>query len=229
MTKTTLGSSATAAVIALVLAVASALTACSVTPTACTGATDASIYLMDNTTATQISPGVKLDWNTSDGVVLAAHAVPSDLGDLSWASFAPVAGASSVVAFLTAPGMERTPSAWQQWGDVSSIDTGVLLPAVWPGSLGHGTPASVKSAGGTYSMGIAYLDGPAVASAHVIAAYFTTITIDNDGTGAWTFKDPAVCAATPGPATPAPGSFQGSRQGEDVATAHPHADLPHEN
>jgi len=192
-----------AAVKVLSLVVALALSACSVAPTACAGATDAPIYLIDNTSARQISPGTRFDWNVSDGIVLAAHAVPVDLGDLSWASFPPVRGASSVVAFLAEPGSERTPGAWKLWGDASSIDTGVLLPAVWPGYLAHGIPAAVKSAGGTYSMGIAYLDGTSVASAHVIAAYFTTITVDTDGTGAWTFTDPTVCTATPGAQTTA--------------------------
>jgi hypothetical protein len=198
VTKTTLGRPAAAVVSTLFVAIATALSACSVAPTACAGATDAPIYLMDNTTARQIDPGTRLDWNTSDGIVLAAHAVPADLGDLSWASFAPVAGASSVVAFLSAPGSERTPGAWKQWGDATSIDTGVLLPAVWPGYLGKGAPAVVKASGGTFSMGIAFLDGTVVASAHVIAAHFTTITIDTDGSGAWTFANPAVCAAAPG-------------------------------
>jgi hypothetical protein len=192
MTKATHPGSATAAIIGLVFA--TMMAACSVAPTECAGATDAPIYLMDNTTAAQVAPGAELDWNTSDGIVLAAHAVPAEVGDLSWASFAPVAGASSTVAFLAAPGSERTPSAWKQWGDVSSVDTGVLLPAVWPGYLENGAPAAVKTAGGTYSMGIVYLDGTAVPSARVIAAYFTTITVDTDGTGAWTFTNPAVCA-----------------------------------
>jgi hypothetical protein len=217
VTRNTLGRSATAAVCALLIAVA--LSACAATPTACGGATDAPIHLIDNTTVMEIAPGTRLDWNTSDGVVLAAHALPADLGDLSWASFAPVAGASSVVAFLAQPGSERSPSAWKQWGDISSIDTGVLLPAVWPGHLGYGSPAEVKSAGGTYSMGIAFIDGAAVASARVVAAYFTTITIDRDGTGAWTFANPAVCGATPGAQARASLVLDRARAGSSPALA----------
>jgi hypothetical protein len=141
MTKNTLGRSGSAAVCAVLLAIATALSACSVAPTACAGTTDAPIYLMDNTTATQIAAGARLDGNTSDGVVLATHAVRGDVGDLVWAPFAPVPGASSVVAVLAAPGSERTPKAWKQWDDVSSIDT--------------------------------------------------------DGSGIWTFTNPAVCAGAP--------------------------------
>ncbi len=198
MKKNALGRPVIAVASALFLAVVLTLTACSVAPAACAGATDAPIYLVDNTTLRQVAPGAKYDWNTSNGIVVAAQAVPVDVGDFSWAPFSPVAGASSFVAFLAGPGSERTPGAWKQWGDVASIDTAVLLPAVWPGYLGNGSPAAVRSAGGTYSMGIAYLDATAVASAHVIAAYFTTITIDTDGTGAWTFSNPAVCRGTPG-------------------------------
>ncbi len=184
---------AIAAASAQFVVAAASLSSCA-TPSACT---DGPIYLLDNTTTAAIPSGTRLDWDDRDGVVLSSTPIPAELGDASWATFAPADGASDVVAFVAAPGAERSPGDWKQWGDAEPISTGVLLPSVWPGYLGYGNPAGVRAAGGTYSMGIAYTDGAAVASAHVLRVYYTTITVDA-GAGTWSASDPATCAATPG-------------------------------
>ncbi len=158
--------------------------------------TDAPIYLVDGTAYTDIAAGTQLDWNTAAGVVLSATPVPADLGDYSWATLpAPTGATSQYIAFVAPVGSERTPSAWKQWGDFSAIGSGASLPSVWPGYLGNGTPAAVKSAGGTYSMGVAYTDSAVVASTHVVKAYYTTINVDA-GTGTWTFAAPPVACNT---------------------------------
>jgi hypothetical protein len=163
--------------------------------------TNAPVFLLDNTTATTITPGAPREWDDRNGVVLSARPVPADIGDSSWANFAPVSGATSFVMFLAAPGAEHTPNSWRLWGDVAPIDAGVQLPAAWPGNFDHGDGAPVKASGGTYSMGIAYLDGSSLDSAQVIAAYLTTVTI-TAGTGQWTFSDAPTCA--PGAASDRP-------------------------
>lgn len=156
--------------------------------------TDASVILVDNTTFVTMQAASPHPWNERHGVVLSAKAVPADLGDYSWAVFAPVSGATSYATFVANPGSERTPSAWRLWDDPAPIDTGVMLPAAWPGNFSHGTPAPVKAAGGTYSMGVAYLDGSSLESAHVVKAYLTTIQV-TAGTGEWTFSDAPLCQA----------------------------------
>ena len=155
--------------------------------------TDAPIYLMDGATYAQLTPGDQLDWNPGNGIILSANPVPADMGDYTWATFPSQAdtGASNWIGFVSLPGQERTPISWKQFGDFSTVESGAWLTSVWPGYLGNGAPAAVKAAGGTYSMGIAYTDGTAVASAHVIKAYYTTITVDA-GTGTWTFSGPST-------------------------------------
>ena len=155
--------------------------------------TDGTVYLMDNTNAVQYADSTQMDWNPANGVVLTAHAVPADLGDLSWATFAAPTGASvDYIPFLSLPGSERTPTAWKAWGDPSLLGgVGALLPNVAPGVLAGGAPGAVKASGGTFSMGIAYTDSAIVASTHVVKAYYLTVNIDA-GTGAWKFSVPVT-------------------------------------
>ena len=100
---------------------------------------------------------------------------------------APTNGAENVVAFVAPKGSERNKSAWKLWGDANPLGgKGAMLPAVWPGNLSNGDSKAVKNVGGTYSMGVAYLkDGDKT----VVAAYYTTITIDA-GKGTWKFVTP---------------------------------------
>jgi hypothetical protein len=156
--------------------------------------TDAPVFLVDNTTATTIAPGTPREWDDLNGVVLSARPVPADIGDNSWATFAPHAGATTYATFLTTPGTERAPNSWRLWSDAAPINTGTLLPAVWPGNFTYGRPAPIKASGGTYSMGIAYLDGSSLESAKVTTTYLTTVTIAAS-TGEWTFADAPACPA----------------------------------
>jgi hypothetical protein len=151
---------------------------------------DGPVYLMNNTTAAQFGDNDQLDWNQSSGVVLTAAPVPTDLSDLGPLTFpAPTGGALDYMAFVAPVGSERTKSAWKQWGDSVQLNgAGALLPAVWPGYLGNGTPAAVKAAGGTYSMGIAYLKNNDLT---VVSAYYTTINVDA-GAGTWKFATPTA-------------------------------------
>ena len=159
--------------------------------------TNGPVYLVDGTSYVQIPADTQLNWDTAAGVVLSGAPVPADLGDYEWARFpAPTGTSVDYFPFLSPVGSERTPTTWKMWGDPSTLDgTGAWLPSVWPGHFLYGTPAAVKAAGGTYSLGIAYTDSPIQASTHVVKAYYVTVNVDA-GTGTWTFSQPPSVVST---------------------------------
>jgi hypothetical protein len=162
--------------------------------------TDAPIYLISGADASPLTPGTQYDFNFADTALVSSVAVP-DLDNID-ATRTPVAsdGALTWIAFIALPGDERTKANWKAWGDSSAIPAqGVLLGQVTPGYLGNGpNAASVKSNGGTYSLGIAYLKNNDLT---VVSAYYTTINVDA-GTGTWTFVNkPADVVITDVPTT----------------------------
>jgi hypothetical protein len=160
--------------------------------TGCAGAeppSDAPVYLVNNTTAVDFPDGTSVDWNTDQGVVLCSFpllgAPPADENQMALP--APTNGALDFIPFLAQKGSERNKSSWKLWGNSTPLGGGgALLPAVWPGYFTNGDAKAVKSAGGTYSMGVAYLKDD---KKTVVSAYYTTITIDA-GTGTWKFTTP---------------------------------------
>jgi hypothetical protein len=173
-------------VVAALFAAAS-LSGCAGTPT-WDETSDAKVYLVNNTTIAQFADGASVDWNTNQGVVLSVLPVPSTPTDYDPLTFpAPTNGAVDYMAFIAPKGSERTKAAWKLWGDATPLaGKGALLPAVWPGYLNNGNSVAVKNAGGTFSMGIAYLKDN---DSTVLSAYYTTITIDG-GKGTWKFATP---------------------------------------
>lgn len=163
------------------------LSGCAAAPT-WDSSSDAPVYLMNNTTTLQFAAGSTVDWNTNQGVVLASApilTVPTDWDPLALP--APTNGALDYVAFLAPKGSERNKTAWKLWGHAYPLNgKGALLPSVWPGYLGNGDSKAVKNAGGTYSMGVAYLKDN---DETVVSAYYTTITVDA-GKGTWKFTTP---------------------------------------
>jgi len=159
--------------------------------------TNGPVYLVNGTSYVQIPADTQLNWDTAAGVVLSGAPVPADLADYEWARFpAPTGTSVDYFPFLSPVGSERTPTTWKMWGDPSTLDgTGASLPSVWPGHFLYGTPAAVKAAGGTYSLGIAYTDSPIQGSTHVVKAYYVTVNIDAT-TGAWKFSTPPPTCAT---------------------------------
>ncbi len=166
---------------------------------ACTAAkpqdqvSDGPVYLVNNTTVVQFADGSMVDWNTDQGVVLSAVPVPTVPTDFEPLAFpAPTNGALDAIPFITPKGSERNKAAWKLWGDSSPLNgKGALLPSVCPGCLINGNPTPVKDAGGTYSMGVAYLKDN---DQTVVSAFYTTITIEA-GSGSWTFATPSTGAA----------------------------------
>ena len=192
MKKNVFRTAAIAAVGGLLIAAVAPLSAFAATVPPYDGTTDKTVYVLDGADLSNIASGAQLDWNPANGIIMSAAPSPANLGDYSWSTFGPVTGATYWTQFVALPGQERTPTSWKEFGDLTTIDTGVSLPQVAPGSIPYGTP--VKTAGGTYSMGIAFTDGNALASTHVIKAYYTTINVDS-GIGSWTFaaqKPPVV-------------------------------------
>jgi hypothetical protein len=165
-----------------------ALSACAATTPAWDPTSDGPVYLVNNTTTVQFADGSAVDWNTDQGVVLAAVPVltiPTD--EMPLAFPAPTNGAVDFQTFLAPKGSERMKTAWKAWDDPWPLNgKGALLPALWPGYLSNGNPKAVKNAGGTYSMGIAYLKDN---DQTVVSAYYTTITVDA-GKGTWKFTTP---------------------------------------
>jgi len=181
---------AAAAVVAGLFATLAPLSAYAATTPTFDPTTDGPVYLMDGTSATQIAEGTQLEWNYSNTIVLMNAPAPADLSDLTSITFpAPAAGVNDYIAFMAPKGSERTKSAWKSWGTSFPLGGfGALLPSVFPSYLGNGEPAAVKAAGGTYSMGIAYMTNNDLT---VAKAYYTTINVDA-GVGTWTFVNPVV-------------------------------------
>ena len=188
---------AVATVVSLLMAAIAPLSAFAATEPPWDATTNGNVYLVDGTSYANVAAGTQLDWDTAAGVVLSSVPAPADLVDYKWATFPAPTGASvDYFPFLSPVGSERTPSTWKMWGDPSTLDgLGAWLPSVWPGHFLYGTPAAVKAAGGTYSLGIAYTDSPIQASTHVVKAYYVTVNVDA-GTGTWTFSQPPSVVST---------------------------------
>jgi hypothetical protein len=184
---------AAAAAVAGLFATMAPLSAFAAATPAYDSTTDAPIYLMNNDTAAAFTPGTQMGWTPASPVVLSSAPIPADLTDVSALAFpSPPAGVVNFVPFISLPGSERTKSAWKSWGNPFPLGgSGVLLPAVYPSNLGNGAPAAVKAAGGTYSMGIAYMS---TGDLNVVKAYYTTINVDAGGT--WTFSTPVAPPTT---------------------------------
>lgn len=153
-------------------------------------------FLVDSNTGTTAPAGTTIPWNSDySGSPIAA-------GGFS-AFFTGPADAVTVRTFISARGSERTPSAWLAYADSAFIPgtQNVLMPSAQLSAQILGNALGVKSAGGNYSLGFAFMKGNNVQIASG-AAYYDYITV-TAGTGAWKFATPV--AATP--VTPPSGAF----------------------
>ncbi len=174
---------------ALIASVGFAGTAFAATePTTFPSGSDAPVYLVDADTNTGYAAGTQLEWDSPLGVVLSAVAAPTAPTDTAPMRLPFVSGSLTETPFISAPGAERTPSSWKAWADEVNLNNkGAFLPNVTPIGLGYGSQSSILSAGGTFSLGVAYRSGPTT----VTAAYFTTINVDAT-TGTWKFATPVT-------------------------------------
>jgi hypothetical protein len=160
---------------------------------------DAAVYLVNGNANTNYAAGAELDWNTPQGAYLSATPLNATPTDYSTVRLPFVAGAEQAITFIAPQGGEKDRTKWKAWSDLVALNgKGVLLPQVTPAYQAYGigaddgtaatlAPAAIKAAGGTYSLGVAYVKGNGQT---VVSAYFTTIGV-TAGTGAWKFGTPA--------------------------------------
>jgi hypothetical protein len=182
---------ATAATVAVLLGTAALSSASALEANGSNGA----YYLIDGGTGQQVPAGTTNQWSSD---ILGS---PSGTDPL--ALFTGSSDATEVRVFVSPRGSERTPSAWSassMSGFVGSSKD-VQLPAASLATFLLGNPNGVKSAGGNYSLGVAFMknNGLTVADAGV---YYTYISV-TAGTGAWTF-DTYVPPVAPGTVTGSP-------------------------
>jgi len=148
------------------------------------GASDGPVYLLDAGDNNQYVKGSQLDWDAPLAVVVSSATTATRLPF--------VAGSLTETPFLSAVGDERIPDNWKLSSDVVNLNgKGAFIPNVTPSAFTVGSQSAVTSAGGTYSLGVAYRD----TLTHVTAAYYTTINVDA-GAGTWKFATPVVAKTT---------------------------------
>lgn len=154
--------------------------------------TDAPVWVLDGLTYAEFTDKeIELAWGYQDNVYLSGSPAATFEGDTNLYKLAdPTADAHHWRTFIASPGQERTRSAWGAWGDPVDFfnGNGPQMPQITPEYQSFGTPANIKSTGGTYSAGVAYLDA---LDKTVIAAYYVTINVDA-GSGNWKFSTPTV-------------------------------------
>ncbi|MBN9105139.1 MAG: Ig-like domain repeat protein [Propionibacteriaceae bacterium] len=154
---------------------------------------DAPIYLVDGNDNIQYAAGTELPWNPPLNAHISAVPALDYLGSDEPYRLPYVAGAEQFITFISDPGHERARADWKAYGVLWSLNgKGALLPNVNPTYQYNGLPgqAALKTTGGTYSLGVAYVKDTGQT---VVAAYFTAINVDPT-VGTWKF-------ATPVPAT----------------------------
>ena len=185
-----LGRILAASTVAALMATAAPVAAHAATEPSAPTTSDAPAYVIDAGTSISVPAGSQLPWDWGNSAVLspvALTAAPSDYDTIRFP--APSADVTQFVSFISSPGEERTPSAWKGWSDfVGSDPKGSLTPEITPFSMVNQPGMSgVKSAGGTFSAGVAYTKTNGLV---VVSAYYTTITVDPGGT--WTFATPSA-------------------------------------
>jgi len=107
-------------------------------------------------------------------------------------------GSTGASTFLALPADTNTPGSWKASAPLSFNGGTILQPNLSPDAQTNGNAGSVKSAGGTYNLGVACTSNSGVT---VVAAFFRTITV-TASTGAWTAA--AVAADSVGNSLPTP-------------------------
>jgi len=155
----------------------------------------APVYLVDGADNIQHPAGTLMDWNDYRGAHISAIPVSETPTNYEPTRLPYVDGAEEWINFISPPGEEFDRSGWLAYGNkVALSGKGALLPIVTPGQVLFGLPgqAAVKAAGGTYSLGVAYIHTNGL---YVVTAFFTTINVDA-GTGTWRFATPTTKQAT---------------------------------
>ncbi len=129
-------------------------------------------------TGSYATPSTSFAWN--DNVIAAGST-----SDITSVIACPV-GSTSAATFLAARGSENTKSSWSAYAPSSFVGgtQNVSQANLKPAGLTSGTPgaSAVKTAGGSYSLGVACLSN---SGATVDRTYYRYVTI-TASTGAWT-------------------------------------------
>jgi hypothetical protein len=157
---------------------------------------DEKYYVVDSGTGLQVTAGSSNAFNAD---VSGSPAADNSAFDQK---FTGPAGSVSVKTFISPRGSERIPGQWNA-SATSTFNSGttVLLPSaklsgqtIANGAQTPGSAAEVKTAGGNYSVGVAFFNNLGA----VIGASYTYIVV-TASTGAWTFDTPTG-TVTPPPA-----------------------------
>jgi hypothetical protein len=152
-------------------------------------------YLVSANDLSQIPAGTTNAWTAE----VVGSPNPADQN----AVFGCPADATTVRTFISPRGQEATPASWSAFavGGFAPSTKNVLFPEANLSAQISGAPASVKAAGGNYSLGVAcMLNASNVASTGI---WFTHIVV-TAATGAWTFDtpegegEPDPCVVNPG-------------------------------
>jgi len=137
-----------------------------------------------------------MEWDDWRMAHLAAIPCPETPTDYETVRLPYVEGSEEFINFISEPGKEFNRNDWLAWGDKWAFQgggtKGAMLPFVTPDKVLYGSGPAVKAAGGTYSLGVAYLHTNGL---YVVTAFFTTINVDA-GTGDWKFATPTTKQAT---------------------------------
>lgn len=154
---------------------------------------DAGIYVFNNDLQSWPAVGSTVDW-TADVLASPSNTDP-------FASLQCPADATGYATFWAPTGSEKTKSAWKVWSNLSFTDSTKTVKGadVTPSLQVSGSSASIQSAGGNFSFGVACTSAnfANLASAGV---WYNTAHV-TAGTGNYTFD--AVSTSTPTP-TPTP-------------------------
>ncbi len=188
MNKKRIATIAVAGVAALGLAVSTASIAMAdVQP----NGSDAGMYVFNNDAGAYAADGSTLQW--LDDVLVS----PSNVDP--FATVQCPADSTGWATFITAPGTERTPSAWKAWtNNVGHNSTKTLLGVdISPIQQLSGATAPIKAAGGNWSFGMACEKDSNVNLASSGVWYITAHV--TAGTGAYTFDPVSTAVVTPPP------------------------------
>ena len=162
--------------------------------------------LLSAADGTPIAPGTTLEF--ASGVIASPTTSSDD-------SFIGSADATSVYTFVSPRGQETVPANWiaKAINGFTDGTKNVYLPTGSLNTQAMGAPASIKTKGGEYSVGVAFLKNNGLTIADAGASY-TYITV-TPGTGAWTFESPTSGT----PTTPAVGSAEIGLSATTIAAA----------
>ena len=174
---------AVSAVTAVLIGVSASIAMAAGEPVATVGSTG-DYYLIDSNDGKTAAADSRIAWDTD------LSGSPQAAGGFT-ATFQGPADATSVRTFISQRGAERSPTTWVAYAD-SAFKPGtkqVLMPSAQLSAQILGNAGTVKTTGGNYSLGFAFLKSNGVQIASD-ALYYTYITV-TPGSGDWKFATPS--------------------------------------